>query len=212
MTMAHADAPPLERILAPKLRHDEQLLWIGQPDPELLRGEVWRLWLIFSVLLAGCAAIGIGVSLLLEGGWIPPAVVAVLFCMALFLSAPWRYRSRANDTIYAVTDQRAIVYRGFGWSPAQFMPALHEELCSVDAGTIRARRLIPRYAGRTDLVFDGERHYHSNGRGRKLRTWVQIGFLGLANVEEVDEILERQFPASGPRSARSLERDAGTGP
>lgn len=203
--MIRAAVSPLERVIEPRLRHEEQLLWIGQPDPYLLRGEVARMWMVVLILLAACGGIGYGASLLVEGGWIPSVAFAAVLILGVLLAAPWRYRARARRTIYAVTDQRAIVYQGFGWSPCQMMPNLHEGLCSVDAGTIRARSLVPRYAGRTDLVFDGERHYHSTGRGRPLRTWVQLGFLALPNVEEVDQILEQQFPASGPRDAGSME-------
>ncbi len=32
------------------------------------------------------------------------------------ITAPWRYPQRILQTIYAITDQRALVHQGFGWS------------------------------------------------------------------------------------------------
>jgi hypothetical protein len=73
--------------------------------------------------------------------------------------------------------------------PGDPLPELHDTVWSFDPIQIRARRRIPRFCGRTDLVFDGERHYHFTGKGA-IRDWVQVGFLGLKDVEAVDALLE----------------------
>jgi hypothetical protein len=118
----------------------------------------------------------------------------------LVVAAPWGYRARIGETIYAITDRRALVYRGIGWSLLwlEILPELHETLWSFDPVQIRARRKLSRYHGRTDLVFGGERHYHFTGKGA-LRDWVKVGFLGLRNVDEADQLLEQQFAQGGSR-------------
>ena len=131
-----------------------------------------------------------------------PVTVALLvvstMVVGLMVAAPWGYRARLHETIYAITDRRALVYRGIGWSLLwlEVLPDLHETLWSFDPIQIRARRRLERYSGRTDLVFDGERHYHFTGKGA-IRDWVQVGFLGLRDVDEADRMLEVRFAQGG---------------
>ena len=190
-------ADDLRRTLEPQLQPGEQVIWVGQPDPERFSLEVERACLglfgIFAVVLV--------VALWATSHLPQPrsALAAVLLIVSalvacLLITAPWRYRSRVLQTIYAITDRRALVYRGVGWSLLwlDVLPELQDTLWSFDQAQIRARRRIPRYNGRTDLVFDGERHYHFTGRG-SIRDWVQVGFLGLENVDEPDQVLDQQF-------------------
>ena len=180
----------IERQLLP----GERVLWIGQPDVDLTSHEMTR----------GIATIcGVIVVVSLIGLWavsrfaVPhlPLIVALLaaggLVIVLTVASPRQYRTRIGKAIYAITDRRAIVYDGFGWSLLwlDLLPELHDTVWSFDPIQIRARRRIPRYRGRTDLVFDGERHYHFTGKGA-IRDWVQVGFLGLKDVDAVDQLLE----------------------
>jgi len=183
--------------MEPKLRFSETLLWVGRPDPRLFSREMARAYLLFLGLLALCGLVSTWLirHLSQPRNAVIPAILVVVVMIGYFLiTAPWRYRQRILQTIYAITDRRALVYRGFGWSSLwlEALPDLHDMLWSFDARQIRARRRIERYQGRTDLVFDGERHYHMTGRGQ-IRDWVQVGFLGLENVDEVDQLLESRF-------------------
>ncbi|PYV17068.1 MAG: hypothetical protein DMG07_06615 [Acidobacteria bacterium] len=187
----------LRRTMELKLRFSETLLWVGQPEPRLFSREMARAYLFFLGLLALFSMVSYWLIPRLSQSRmvVIPAILVVSVMISYFLiTAPWRYRRRILQTIYAITDRRALVYRGFGWSSLwlEALPDLHDMLWSFDASQIRARRRIARYQGRTDLVFDGERHYHMTGRGQ-IRDWVQVGFLGLANVDEVDRLLEAQF-------------------
>ena len=100
------------------------------------------------------------------------AVAGLLFGGTLIgyflIAAPWRYPKRILETIYAITDQRALVYRGFGWSLLwlEALPDLYNTLCSFDPRQVRARRSIARYQGRIDLVFGGENLITSRAKGK----------------------------------------------
>ena len=187
----------LRRVISPQLRSDEKLIWVGQPDPRQFSREVTRACVFQFGLIALFIAISVWVIVPLsrfEKSVLPAVLLVGGMVGYLLLAAPWRYPSRVLRTIYAITDQRALVYQGFGWSLLwlQALPALYNTLWSFDARQIRARRRIPRYEGRSDLIFGGERRYHNTGKGQ-IQDWVQVGFLGLGNIDEVDQLLESRF-------------------
>ena len=190
-------ANPLARKIERELRPGETLIWVGHPDPKQFSREVVRACLFQLALMA----IFIPVSLLVifrislgEKTVIPSFLLVGGVIGYYVITAPWRYPQRILQTIYAITDQRALVHQGFGWSLLwlQALPDLYNMLCSFDVRQIRARRRIQRYEGRTDLIFGGEGHDHMTGRGQ-IRDWVQVGFLGIKNVDEVDQLLEKHF-------------------
>jgi len=182
----------LRRVIEPQLKSEEKLIWVGQPDPTQFSREVTRA----CVFQLGLIVLSIAIARL--SGPEKSVIPAVLFVGGMvgyfLLAAPWRYPSRVLQTIYVITDQRALVYQGFGWSLLwlQALPALYNTLWSFDARQIRARRRIRRYEGRSDLIFGGERRYYNTGKGQ-VQDWVQVGFLGLGNIDEVDQLLESHF-------------------
>jgi len=198
---ASSSVDEIRKTMERKLRHDETLIWGGQPDPVQFSREVRRAYLFQLGLIALSIVVSVWViSYILrpEKTMIP----AILFVGGMFghflIAAPWRYPKRVLQTIYAITDRQALVYQGFGWSLLwlQALPDLYDTLWSFDVRQIRARRRIHRYEGRTDLVFGGEGHDHMTGRGQ-IRDWVQVGFLGVENVDEVDQLLESHFAHVG---------------
>lgn len=187
----------LRRIIEPQLRSEEKLIWVGQPEPMQFFREVTRacVFQLGVIVLAIAISVWVIARLSASEKSVLPAILFVGGMVAYFLlAAPWRYPSRVLQTIYAITDQRALVYQGFGWSLLwlQALPALYNTLWSFDARQIRARRRIRRYEGRSDLIFGGERRYHNTGKGQ-IQDWVQVGFLGLGNIDEVDQLLESHF-------------------
>jgi hypothetical protein len=201
MMSASSSVDEIRKTMERKLRPDETLIWVGQPDPVQFSREVRRAYL-FQL---GAIALSIAVSVWVISYILPPEktmIPAILFVGGMvghfLIAAPWRYPKRVLQTIYAITDRRALVYQGFGWSLLwlQALPDLYDTLWSFDVRQIRARRRIHRYEGRTDVVFGGEGHDHMTGRGQ-IRDWVQVGFLGLENVDEVDQLLESQFAHVG---------------
>jgi hypothetical protein len=205
MPIASPSADDLRRAIELKLERDEHLLWVGQPDPGRLSLELTRACLIqlgIAVLAFGAFTFVVSTFSRFVNPLVPVALFVGIIAGCVMVAAPWRYRQRIEQTIYAITDRRALVYRGFGWSSWWFeaIPELHELLWTFDASQILGRRRIERYAGRVDLVFDGERHRYQTGRG-EIGDWVQVGFLGLPNPDEVEDLLDRQFIGGGsPRS------------
>jgi hypothetical protein len=197
MIMMNVSVGDLRRAVEPQLRPEEKLIWVGQPDPAQFVREVARACVLQFALFAVFIPVAVWVisHLSRPEDSIVPAILFVAGMILYFLiAAPWLYPDRVLQTIYAITDQRALIYRGFGWSLLwlQALPDLYNILWSFDPRQIHARRRIRRYEGRIDLVFGGERRYHQTGRGQ-IQDWVQVGFLGLKDVDEVDRLLESQF-------------------
>ena len=190
-------ANPLARTIERELRPGEILIWIGQPDPKRFSREIVRACLFQLALMAIFIPVSLFVISRISQAekTVVPMLLLVGGVIGYFaIAAPWRYPQRILQTIYAITDKRALVYQGFGWSLLwlQALPDLYNTLCSFDARKIRGRRRIQRYEGRTDLIFGGEGHNYFTGKGQ-IRDWVQVGFLGLTDVDEVDALLEKHF-------------------
>ena len=193
----HRRLEAAKRIIEPRLSPDEKLIWVGRPDPEKFFTEVARACLLQLALAALFVPVFLFVIFrfsMVEGTVIPITLFAGGVIGFFLISAPWRYPERVSQTVYAVTDRRALVHEGVGWSLLWLdaLPNLYNPLCSFDARQIRARRRIERYQGRVDLVFGGEGHNYFTGKGQ-IRDWVQVGFLGLKDVDEVDALLEKHF-------------------
>ena len=195
-----SDHPPIEsaeRIIEARLSPDERLIWIGRPAPEKFFTEVARACLLQLALAALLVPVFLFVifRFSVAAGTVMPIILFVAGVIGFFLiSSLWRYPERVSQTIYAITNRRALVHEGVGWSLLWLdaLPNLYNPLCSFDARQVRARRRIERYQGRVDLVFGGEGHDYFTGRGQ-IRDWVQVGFLGLTDVDGVDALLEKYF-------------------
>jgi len=126
-------ANPLARKIERELRPGETLIWVGQPDPKQFSREVVRACLFQLALMA----IFIPVSLFVVSRisqaekTVIPSVLFVGGVVGYYvITAPWRYPQRILQTIYAITDQRALVHQGFGWSLLwlQGLPGLYNTL------------------------------------------------------------------------------------
>jgi hypothetical protein len=109
----------LRRALEPQLRPGEKLIWVEQPDPAQFAREVARACVLQFALFAVFIPVSVWVisHLSRPEKSIVPAILLVGGMILYFLiAAPWRYPNRVLQTIYAITDQRAVVYKGFGWS------------------------------------------------------------------------------------------------
>ncbi|MEJ5277038.1 MAG: hypothetical protein WHU94_14100 [Thermogemmata sp.] len=185
-----------------ELRHDERLIWTGRPKPSrfmwssipiFLFGIPWTAFAVFWMAMASR-------MLFDEAGGNRPEGVDVFFtCFPLFgvpfvliglgmLSSPfWMYRS-AQHTCYALTNQRAIIWAA-GW------------FGGIEVRSFKAADLVKltrrEYAdGSGDLVFevsvteirdnDSYLHFHRTVRG----------FLGIENVREVEELVQRTLLAA----------------
>jgi hypothetical protein len=144
---------------------------------------------------AGLAVLVVGVSHALgPAGWLFPGLVGLLFCAVgvYCLSYPWHVRRRLRQTTYALTDRRALIWKGVGWSGPAAVPFLYETCYEFGPEALRCRSRRRRFGRRIDLVFGEE--IHRTGRGGRGRMVVEFGFLGLEDPEQAEELLERRFP------------------
>ena len=104
---------PRSRVL-PLLRHGEQLLWVGQPDPRVRFTGADAFLVPFSILWGGFAVVwevmaiaSVRQPLFMIWG-IPFVLVGLYFIFGRFIFK----KRRKITTIYALTNSRAIVCTG----------------------------------------------------------------------------------------------------
>jgi hypothetical protein len=202
-----SSADELRRRFQALLQSGESILWVGRPDPKLFLREAAAAFVFgFVPSGAGLAVLVVGVSHAIgPAGWIFPGLVGLLFCAVgvYCLSYPWHVRRRLRQTTYALTDRRALIWKGVGWSgPA--VPSLYETCYEFGPEALRCRSRRRRSGRRIDLVFGEE--IHQTGRSGRGRMVVEIGFLGLVDPEQAEELLERHFPRPGadPAAGESM--------
>jgi hypothetical protein len=109
----------LRRVIERELQPQETLIWVGQPDPAKFSREVMRACLLAFGTIAVLGTISVAViSHLSRFSNSPaPAILLVGSMIAFFLiAAPWSYSKRLRRAVYAITNRRVLIYRGFGWS------------------------------------------------------------------------------------------------
>lgn len=97
-------APALQRLLDKTLQPNERLLWQGEPDP--VRGMlVLRvLWLIGVPWL-------VVTYVAYQRGWIAGAAEPLALAGLAFMAGPFVKALYDMQTLYAITDHRAIILR-----------------------------------------------------------------------------------------------------
>lgn len=94
----------LRRLLAETLQDGEQVVWQGQPDG-VARMIMWRLlwWIGFPWLLLTAVAAG--------NDWIDQAAQPLLMVGVAMVAAPLVMLLHDLQTLYAITDRRALILR-----------------------------------------------------------------------------------------------------
>ena len=176
----------LQSIVQNELREDEELRWSGQPQvgrfvlkslPILLFGIPFAGFAVFWI----CAASGFKIPDFSEGGFslFPLFGIPFLLIGLGMLSAPFWAARKAKKTIYAVTNQRAIIFEG-GRSVKvdSFGPPKLNDI---------SKRV--RADGSGDLVLERRVSYsHSRQHGSRERI-KEIGFFGIEQVNHVEDLI-----------------------
>ena len=200
----------LRQRIGSEIGPEERLLWIGSPDPGkraltgipvMIFGIPFTLFALFWTAMAG------GFTFLFSGigrqaGGVSPVITAPFLVFPLFglifvvvgfgmlLSPLWAYL-RAQRTVYAITDRRAITLEenalGGGRSVRSFGP-----------NEIRLMERRENANGIGDLVFSRERDTsYQNGRTRsQIR---ENGFFAISGGRDVERILRDTFLGGGYR-------------
>lgn len=178
-----------------ELRRGEHLLWVGQPSPvrlamqklpTLLFGILWTAAIIFMSNMVGWSFSSSGnfgsfsmIFTVLLG-------IFFLIGVGMLVSPLWNY-FKATRTIYAVTDQRAMIIE-------QLLSTSVKSYSDDDIQFIERRTSI----GDTgDVIFAREtrtRRSRSSSGFSRTRTYnVDIGFFGIPEPREVEQILLDNF-------------------
>ena len=174
----------LERV-EDELLVDERLLWVGLPDSRRLMGQRsagtdYRVK-IFLLSLIGLLML----SVFATGGTSPALYISLfflLFLSALFVPMLSRYL-RGKQTVYAVTNRRAIVIE-----PGKVQSFGENELQHIE------RRKHNNGTG--DIIFKTDYYIRTvvTGYGAtQQRNHIAHGFFGIENPEQVEALLLENF-------------------
>src|SRR5437660_832775 len=141
--------PNLSSELATRVANEldagERLVWAGQPRVDLAMRSAFLL-VPFGVVFTGFALIWILVAGVMSAGLMVPCGLPFVAVGILLMASPVWLRRRARQTIYALTDRRAIV-----WEPGWLGAATVRNYTA--AGLARMSR-TERADGSGDLVFE----------------------------------------------------------
>lgn len=198
-------SPDLLSQVRTELKPSERLKWVGQPRiAPFVRGTIPMVifgipWTAFSI---GFMAVAVTLSPPIPIGWLILLRLGVglfscpfvLLGLAL-LSSPWWMRNRAQQTCYAITNQRAIL-----WEP-DFV------------GYVSIRSYKPAALGSIDTSenLDGSGSLVFERRRRGRQGVVQHGFMHIDKVRPVERLL-REVLLTRPREEMSAQKGDATGP
>jgi hypothetical protein len=192
----------LDARVRSELRPGEQLLWVGQPNPSrfarsaigtVLFGIPWTAFAIFWTTMASFGARRAGGGPI--GGWFsvcfPLWGVPFILVGLGMLSAPYWMWRKAKKTCSALTDRRAIVWEAGSFGSAEvrsYEPAALTKLTRRD------------YAGGSgDLIFEEQVEVRRGGKGRTRVVTQNHGFLAIANVRDIEELLRKALLSGSSR-------------
>lgn len=180
----------LQNLAGAELGPDEQLLWSGQPNPKRVMMQLDTFipvafsipWTVASIFFI-CAATGFKIPDFTKAGvefFLPLfGLPFVLIGLAMMSTPYWKYR-KAQRTIYAVTNKRCLIIVKSTWSK-KVKVFLFPQIGSFE--------IKERTDGTGDLLFAREKYTDAEGQPYTKR----IGFLGIPEVRNVEQILEKTF-------------------
>ncbi len=195
--------PELEQRVQAELSGGEQLVYVGQPRPDLYRGPTIFL-MIFGCCFGGFAlmffTIGLAMTLGIAGveAAAPgkgPGVLAgcfpLVFCLfslpflligGSMATAPIWMPRRIRRITYALTDRRALIFDpnwfGQGYTVRSYQPSMLGRMYRVDRGN---------EAG--DLVFEEYYTTSRDSQGFYSARKQRLDFLAIDRVRDVEELV-----------------------
>ena len=174
----------LQSLLDEELNEGEELRWSCQPS--VPRAIIRSLSLVFFVVF------WLGISVFTaytmyadakEGEDVPTiaiVIISIFLIIGLFmLPLPYLMVRRAKNTVYAITNKRAIILRkGSTINIRSFGP---EKLTDI------IKRI--RSDGSGDLILERTVSYDRSSKGGTRRKVSEVGFFGIPRVNEVEDML-----------------------
>ncbi|MAS36774.1 MAG: hypothetical protein CL610_22405 [Anaerolineaceae bacterium] len=178
-----------------QLMAGETLLWVGQPNPmrmarrHLLTAGFGVLWLALAMFIFS----GFGSNGFPTMGPRPFSGVGSIFSIVQLvfigvgvwtISTPLRDYLSAQKTVYAITNQRAIIIAGL----------LSQSAKSYGAKQIEFVETRVHGNDQGDVIFDRETTIrHSSSRSGSRRVTVEIGFFGIEHPRQVEALMLQRF-------------------
>jgi hypothetical protein len=174
-TTEGAAAPDPLATARAEMAPGETLIWADRPTPRASR--IWPM-MLFGMLVFGFALFWTAQAWQ-AGGAIAIFGLPFLGIGAVLLAAPWWRPKRARHTVYAISDQRLLIIRGW---PTRVV----QSFAPQDIGRLERHE---REDGGGDLIFlEEDEPQVLGGRHHARRRWRRrrIGFLGIAEVRRVE--------------------------
>lgn len=183
----------LRTLIEAELQEGEQIVWIGRPIPHrfgmrslpiVLFGIPWTAFALFW--MAGAAGFKIP-DFKHDFDLFPMFGVPFVLVGFGMLSSPFWMMRKARNTVYLLTDRRAILFDGgFSTTIRSFRPDRLTDL-----------RRVQRPDGSGDLVF--ERRSSFGGESDQRQT--DIGFLAIPEVKTVEDLVRQLVDRSSSKGA-----------
>jgi hypothetical protein len=193
----------IAKHIAGELRPQEKLLWAGQPLPSAFRRYTWPV-MLFGIPFFSFAVFWTVMAVMLtrwgKDQGVPP-IIGIVFPLwgipfmlvgAGLISAPYWATRRAKRSWYALTNERAIVTMAGFWNSSQTRSFGPETLATLTRND--------RSDGSGDLIFEpaptvsvGQAGPGWAVRNRGLGTMAMTGFVGIADVREVERLVRAAF-------------------
>jgi hypothetical protein len=180
-------SPELADRVAAELAQDERLLWVGQPRLDLATRPAFFL-VPFGIVFACIALVWMGGAVLLTGGLMAPCALPFIAVGIGLIASPVWLRRRARNTLYVLTDRRAIV-----WEPGWFGAIAVRSYTAAGLGRMSR---IECSDGSGDLVFEEVLTISSTSEGTHSHT-TRRGFLCIDKVREIEDMVRQTLLSSG---------------
>jgi len=168
--------PKMQAYLNTQIEADERVLWSGTTNVSGRMKRLVPIYILCVFMMIFCS----GYFFLLDN---PSRLTLVLFSLLTWAGIPavvaWGQSDHLRRTLYAITDRRVLILSVDKPKRTESYPP--EKLEFI--------RPVAKQGGRGDIYFIVLR-----GRGRQRHQKLNHGFLDVAEVERVAELMRRTFP------------------
>ncbi|HUX75830.1 MAG TPA: hypothetical protein VMY40_04230 [Anaerolineae bacterium] len=169
-------SPQMQAYLNTQIEADEQVLWAGTTNVSGRMKRLRPLVILCLFMMFFCS----GLFLLMDN---PSRLLLVLLSLLTWAGIPavvaWGQSNHLRRTLYAITNRRVLIMSVGKPSRTESYPP--EKLDFI--------RPVSKKAGRGDIYFTVLR-----GKGRHRHMRFNHGFLDIAEVEQVADLMRRTFP------------------
>ena len=175
-------SPGLAERVAAELAPDEKLVWAGQPRLGLAVRPAFFL-VPFGVVFTGIALVWVLAAGAITGGLMAPCGLPFIAVGLGLIASPRWLRWQARNTVYALTDRRAMV-----WQPGWFGGVTVRSYTAAGLGRMSR---VERADGSGDLVFEEFYTYSYTSRSGTTAHLNRRGFLHVDQVRDVEDLIRQ---------------------